>query len=78
MSNDPEVVKQEKEKVIKKEKKSTIKSAPGWSEQLASESEAAVKAERDHSVTIEDLQKHSINIIEEHHGVTREQSQQEK
>ncbi|CAG8440377.1 7647_t:CDS:2 [Funneliformis caledonium] len=78
MSIDPEIVKQEKEKVVKREKTSTIKSAPGWSENLASESEAAVKAERDHSVTIEDLQNHSINIIEQHHGDRQEQPRQEQ
>lgn len=46
-----------------------IKSAPGWNPDSATESEADVKADRDPSPTsIEELQKESVEIIEEDGG----------
>ncbi|CAG8470048.1 6255_t:CDS:2 [Paraglomus brasilianum] len=42
--NDPETLEKGKEKVLKA--RNLIKNAPGWKEELASDSEAAVKADR--------------------------------
>ncbi|CAG8530968.1 9691_t:CDS:2 [Paraglomus occultum] len=43
--NNPETLEKGKEKVLKDDIRA-IKHAPGWKEELASESEAAVKADR--------------------------------
>ncbi|KAG9307818.1 hypothetical protein G9A89_023383 [Geosiphon pyriformis] len=59
----------EKERVIKGEVKSRIGSAPGWSEILASESEAMIKADRhpiDHT-SIEQLQRESAKVLHLEH-----------
>ncbi|RIA84098.1 hypothetical protein C1645_784852 [Glomus cerebriforme] len=61
------VLDQEKQKILKGKVKSSIETAPGWNEKLASESEATVKADRHgDSVTIEELQRQSISLMEEH------------
>ncbi|EIE24563.1 hypothetical protein COCSUDRAFT_52996 [Coccomyxa subellipsoidea C-169] len=74
--NDPEVLDREKERNLKGHPttgtpKSAVKDLEeGWNEKLASDSEAAVKAERHHngSESIEDLQKKSVHHIRtEHH-----------
>ncbi|RGB24136.1 hypothetical protein C1646_676593 [Rhizophagus diaphanus] len=65
-SDDPKVWSQEKQKG---KGKSPIETAPGWNEKLASESEARVKADRNdknNTITIEELQRQSISLMEEH------------
>ncbi|CAG8593050.1 13155_t:CDS:2, partial [Acaulospora colombiana] len=44
--------------------KGSMKSAPGWNEKLASESEAVIKAEREpHPSSVVHLQRESISIL---------------
>ncbi|CAG8518838.1 10480_t:CDS:2 [Ambispora leptoticha] len=64
-NNDPNVMQVEKEKLLKGKIIDHIKSAPGWSETLASESEAIVKAEREDGYTIEEIQHHTLKILHE-------------
>lgn len=70
--NDPDVLHKEKERNLQAGKpKSAVKDLEeGWNEKLASDSEAAVKAERHHDddESIEELQKKSVHHIRtEHH-----------
>ncbi|CAL8467572.1 g7110 [Coccomyxa elongata] len=70
--NDPDVLHKEKERNLRAGKpRSAVKDLEeGWNEKLASDSEAAVKAERHHNddESIEELQKKSVHHIRtEHH-----------
>lgn len=65
-NNNPETIEREKEKSLKGETVSPIPEAPHWSEPLASDSEAIIKAER--YATEDDvmkLQEETIEIIRE-------------
>ncbi|GBB90043.1 hypothetical protein RclHR1_16910001 [Rhizophagus clarus] len=76
MSDDPKVLIQEKQKG-----KSTIETAPGWNEKLASESEARVKADRNdknNTISIEELQRQSISLMEEHDHKPKSQELKER
>jgi hypothetical protein len=76
--NDPKVLNQETYKNLKGKVKNSIESAPGWNETLASESEATVKADRHdrhNSVAVEELQRQSVTLMEEHYYEPQEQSQ---
>eukprot|EP00884_Botryococcus_braunii_P004274 jgi/Botrbrau1/13848/Bobra.0056s0084.2 len=64
--NDPEVLQREQERNLKGETKSTIPHAPGWNEKLASDSEAAVKAEQDNR-SIEQLQRETVDHVQTEH-----------
>jgi len=67
--NDPEVLEREKRRNLtgNQHKTSTpIDDAPGWNEDLATASEAHVKADRS-SVTINDLQRKTVNYIHARH-----------
>ncbi|CAL5219449.1 g1284 [Coccomyxa viridis] len=70
--NDPDVLDKEKEKNLSGKTKHIHPGLEeGWNEKLASDSEAAVKAERhvDGEATIEDLQHRTVkHIREEHHS----------
>jgi len=70
--NDPDVLHKEKERNLSGETKHIHPGLEeGWNEKLASDSEAAVKAERhvDGEATIEDLQHRTVkHIREEHHS----------
>eukprot|EP00884_Botryococcus_braunii_P004273 jgi/Botrbrau1/13847/Bobra.0056s0084.1 len=61
--NDPEVLQREQERNLKGETKSTIPHAPGWNEKLASDSEAAVKAEQEPQLSIQELQFQTIKDL---------------
>ncbi|RGB38895.1 hypothetical protein C1646_691242 [Rhizophagus diaphanus] len=62
--DDPFVVAREKERLLKGKVKHFLKSAPGWSELLASDSEAVIKAEREPDpLSIKDLQNESIKTL---------------
>ncbi|CAG8613413.1 11298_t:CDS:2 [Ambispora gerdemannii] len=62
-ANDPKILVQEREILTKI--KSRIKSAPGWNEFLASDSEAIVKAEREDHSSIEELQRQTVEFFHE-------------
>ncbi|KAG1849749.1 hypothetical protein F4604DRAFT_1504123, partial [Suillus subluteus] len=49
------------------ETSTTIDDAPGWNEDLASASEVHVKADRGSSVTINDLQRKTIDYLNAKH-----------
>lgn len=66
--NDPHFVTHHKEKHLKGESHTTIPNMEGWSEALASDSEANIKAERHRGeLSIEDLQKHSVEVVQKVH-----------
>ncbi|KAJ1646673.1 hypothetical protein IWQ61_010174 [Dispira simplex] len=65
--NDPSVLSKNKEKVLHHKVKSSIKEAPGWCENLASDSEANVKADHSGPATIETMQEETIEYIREKH-----------
>ncbi|KAJ1958095.1 hypothetical protein IWQ62_004957 [Dispira parvispora] len=65
--NDPSVLKNSKEKLLRHKVKSTIKEAPGWCENLASDSEANVKADNSSHQTVETMQEETIEYIREKH-----------
>lgn len=66
--NDPEVLEKEKQRNLKGEVKSSIPNAHGWNEKLASDSEAAVKAERHaDGKSIEELQAQTAEHHEKAH-----------
>ncbi|KAI8981453.1 hypothetical protein BDB01DRAFT_794145 [Pilobolus umbonatus] len=57
--NDPEVLEKEKQKNLKTDKKE-------WNEKLASHSEAAVKADKQHNdKSIKDLQSETVDTLKE-------------
>eukprot|EP00891_Asterochloris_glomerata_P001943 jgi/Astpho2/1943/Aster-x0089 len=63
--NDPEVLEAEKRKNLSGQTKSSMPGhAPGWNERLASDSEAAVKAEKVGG-SPEELMEHSVRHIKE-------------
>lgn len=67
--NDPETLEREKRRNLSRiqhETSTPIDDAPGWNEDLASASEAHVKADRS-SVTINDLQRKTIDYINAKH-----------
>ncbi|KAK9791167.1 hypothetical protein WJX73_003706 [Symbiochloris irregularis] len=68
--DDPNRVKDEKEKYMSGKSTSTVKGMKGWHEPLASESEAAIKAEKHSSEeTIEEMQAHTVKKVKVlHHG----------
>jgi hypothetical protein len=43
---------------------SPVKSAPGWNEKLASDSEAIVKAEREPDVSTEQMQQQTVQYLQ--------------
>jgi hypothetical protein len=67
--NDPETLEREKRRNLSSTQHKTstpIDNAPGWNEDLASASEAHVKADRS-SVTINDLQRKTIDYLNAKH-----------
>ncbi|CAG8515240.1 16233_t:CDS:2 [Funneliformis mosseae] len=62
--NDPVILDREKKRLLNGNVKSLLKSAPGWNEMLASDSEAVVKAEREpDSFSLKELQQESLKIL---------------
>ncbi|KAL4430758.1 hypothetical protein ABPG75_006014 [Micractinium tetrahymenae] len=79
--NDPEVLEKEKQRHLKGKTISHIKQVPGWSEKLASDAEAVVKAEHDCTdCSIEEMQKQTLDTLKEeeeadapsYQGITQE------
>eukprot|EP00877_Chromochloris_zofingiensis_P014420 jgi/Chrzof1/9231/Cz03g40230.t1 len=65
--NDPEVLEREKQRNLKGQTPEFVPGVPGWNPKLASDSEAAVKAERGgvDDMSIEQLQKHTVEVIDQ-------------
>ncbi|KAL4420382.1 hypothetical protein ABPG77_002322 [Micractinium sp. CCAP 211/92] len=62
--NDPEVIEKEKQRHLKGQSISHIKQVPGWSEKLASDAEAVVKAEHDCTdCSVEEMQSQTIQTL---------------
>ena len=81
--NDPEKIEKEKRKNLKgdpakgkEQENHPIPGAAGWNEELASDSEAAVKADRHASDSIDELQNLSVKHL--HGQVDEEPSASEK
>ncbi|KAG9291949.1 hypothetical protein G9A89_004887 [Geosiphon pyriformis] len=70
--NDPNIIEKEKNKVLKGQVKPVIKSAPGWNQELASDSEAIIKAEREDFAEIKELQRESVKILHDNKEVKDE------
>lgn len=78
--NDPEVLEKEKQRHLKGKTISHIKQVPGWSEKLASDAEAVVKAEHCTDCSVEEMQQQTIQTLKEeeeadapsHQGITQE------
>ncbi|KZP22732.1 hypothetical protein FIBSPDRAFT_1043329 [Athelia psychrophila] len=69
--NDPATLEREKHRNLTGEQLKTphIKSAPGWNENLASSSEAYIKADKHpHDETIEDLQRETVEYVHTRHS----------
>ncbi|KAF8062002.1 hypothetical protein HT031_004262 [Scenedesmus sp. PABB004] len=67
--NDPGVLEAEKQRNLEGRAAEVIPGAPGHNPALASESEAVVAAERAPSLSMEELQEHSVKVIQHlHHG----------
>lgn len=65
--NDPDVFRREKERNLKGETGEHVPGVPGWNEKLASDSEAAVKAEKV-DASIEEMVEHSTKVVKEMHS----------
>jgi len=66
--NDPHVLEREKQKNLRGHDEEHVPGVKGWNEHLASDSEAAVKADKHAPDSTAELQKHTIDTIEERHG----------
>lgn len=64
--NDPDVLEKEKQRNLKKEQGNVHDHAPGWNENLASASEAHVKADKN-SASPKDMQSSTIDAIHKKH-----------
>ncbi|KAF6259095.1 hypothetical protein COO60DRAFT_1515372 [Scenedesmus sp. NREL 46B-D3] len=65
--NNPDVIEREKQRNLQGKTPDVIPGEPGFNPALASESEAAVRAERAPSLDIEQLQEHSVKILQHLH-----------
>eukprot|EP00887_Chlorella_sp_A99_P005630 scaffold1.g5630.t1 len=64
--NEPEVMEMEKQRALKGQSVPHVRQVPGWSERLASDSEAVVKAEREcPDCPPSQMQEETIHILEE-------------
>jgi hypothetical protein len=63
--NDPEVLQREKERNLRGEAPTIHPDMPGWNPNLASDSEAVVKAEQMGDMAIEDMQQQTVRVVEE-------------
>ncbi|KAI0351729.1 hypothetical protein OH77DRAFT_1429303 [Trametes cingulata] len=72
--NDPDVLEQEKRRNLSKQQHKTSTpipdEAPGWNENLASASEAAVKADRWGTGSPKDLQDKTVKYVKDRHHAT--------
>lgn len=69
--NDPDVIEKEKERSLRGRTPTFVPSAPGWNQNLASDSESVIKAvqmDAAHgAMTVEEMQNHTIKIVQELH-----------
>lgn len=65
--NDPHILEQEKQRNLQGKTPDIIPGNAGFNPALASDSEAAIRAERAPSMPMEELQQHSVNIIQHLH-----------
>ncbi|KAJ1307886.1 hypothetical protein OPQ81_001965 [Rhizoctonia solani] len=65
-TNDPDVLEREKHKNLRGEQHSTHNHAPGWNELLASDSEAAIKADQA-TGSPEDMAKSTLEYVKKQH-----------
>eukprot|EP00882_Tetradesmus_deserticola_P000405 GHRQ01000446.1.p1 GENE.GHRQ01000446.1~~GHRQ01000446.1.p1 ORF type:complete len:154 (+),score=45.62 GHRQ01000446.1:207-668(+) len=66
--NNPDVLEREKQRNLQGKTPEIIPGEPGFNPALASDSEAAVRAERAPSLDIDELQQHSVKILQHLHG----------
>jgi hypothetical protein len=66
--SDPDVLQREKERNLKGQAHTIHPDTPGWNHRLASDSEAVVKAEKMGDMPMEELQRHTVRIVEELHS----------
>ncbi|CAG8435741.1 6215_t:CDS:2 [Diversispora eburnea] len=62
--NDPETLEREKKRLLSGNVKGVLRSAPGWNEMLASDSEAVIKAEREPESSFHELQQESLTAFQ--------------
>jgi len=75
IEHEPEKIEAAKQKALKGESENVIPGVSGWSHSLASASEAAVKAERAADISVEDLQKFTVDVVQKvHHGDSKEKT----
>ncbi|KAJ1979034.1 hypothetical protein H4R33_005816 [Dimargaris cristalligena] len=65
--NDPNRIEHAKEKLLEGQVKSPFANAPGWSETLATESEASVKADESNPESFHSMQRETIEYVHEEH-----------
>ncbi|KAJ1980696.1 hypothetical protein H4R35_001018 [Dimargaris xerosporica] len=65
--NDASRIEKAKQELLSGKTKSLIDEAPGWSEELASDSEAIIKAETSGGETIEEMKKKTIEFVTKKH-----------
>ncbi|WIA38376.1 hypothetical protein OEZ86_001706 [Tetradesmus obliquus] len=65
--NNPDVLEREKQRNLQGKTPEVVPGEPGWNPNLASDSEAAVRAERAPSMDMAELQEHSVKIIQHMH-----------
>jgi len=66
----PEAITKAKERYMKGEEPATIPTVEGWSQTLASVSEATIKAEKAPEMSMEDLQNFTVKVVHEEQTVT--------
>lgn len=65
--NKPDIIEQEKQRNLTGQTPEIVPGQPGWNPNLASDSEAAIRAEKAPSMPLEELQAQSINVIQHLH-----------
>eukprot|EP00879_Flechtneria_rotunda_P007295 GHRR01007653.1.p2 GENE.GHRR01007653.1~~GHRR01007653.1.p2 ORF type:complete len:151 (-),score=32.37 GHRR01007653.1:2873-3325(-) len=65
--NNPEILEQEKQRNLTGQTPEIVPGQPGWNPALASDSEAAVRAEHSPSLPFEELQAHTIKVVQHLH-----------
>lgn len=65
--NNPQILEKEKQRNLTGQTPEIVPGEPGWNPALASDSEAAIRAEKAPSLDIEELQAHSVSVIQHLH-----------
>ena len=66
--DDPAILTREKQRNLEGKTISTIPNAPGWNEELASDSELRVKADRCPVESVEELQHFTVEAVQKKHA----------